>query len=77
MATTSIHYSPVKASSEKHNNREKELDYVRSDLSHLNEKIELDTIANRLNEIKRLVKEKNRAKNAKESHANSRGGGSG
>jgi DNA-binding protein YbaB len=58
MAATSIHYSPVKPSSESHNNREKKLDYVRSDLSHLNEKVELDTIANRLSELKLIIKAK-------------------
>jgi hypothetical protein len=58
MAATSIHYSPVKPSSESHNKREKQLDYVRSDLSYLNERIELDTIANRLSLIKHIVKAK-------------------
>jgi hypothetical protein len=36
MGKSSIHIVPVKAGSEKHNQREKELSYVRSDLSHLN-----------------------------------------
>lgn len=36
MSKSSIHIVPVKAGSEKHNQREKELSYVRSDLSHLN-----------------------------------------
>lgn len=58
MTKTSIHYSPVKASSEKHNKREQKLDYVRDDLSHLNESFEVDTIQNRLNALKSLVKEK-------------------
>lgn len=49
---TSIHVQPVKGGSEQHNKREKELDYVRKDLSHLNEYWEKDTQTNRLEKIK-------------------------
>ena len=37
MGATSIHVQAVKPGSEIHNFREKELDYVRPELSHLNE----------------------------------------
>ena len=50
---TSIHISPVKAGCEQHNRREKELDYVRHELSHLNETWQEDTIENRM----RLIRE--------------------
>lgn len=49
---TSIHVQPVKGGSEQHNKREKELDYVRKDLSHLNEYWEKDTQTDRLEKIK-------------------------
>ena len=49
---TSIHVQPVKGGSEQHNKREKELDYVRKDLSHLNEYWEKDTQTDRLENIK-------------------------
>lgn len=52
MAQTSIHVQPVKGGSEQHNKREKELDYVRKDLSHLNEYWEKDTQTDRLEKIK-------------------------
>lgn len=52
MAKTSIHIEPIKPSSERHNRREKELDYVRKDLTHLNESWEFDSVANRLDAIK-------------------------
>ena len=45
MGKSSIHIVPVKAGSEKHNQREKELSYVRSDLSHLNSSFVLKSIA--------------------------------
>ena len=50
MATkqTSVNVQPVKGGSEEHNKREKQLDYVRKDLSHLNQYWESDTQANRL-----------------------------
>jgi len=49
---TSIHVQPVKGGSEQHNKREKELDYIRPELSHLNEYWEKDTQTNRLATIK-------------------------
>ena len=49
---TSIHVQPVKGGSEQHNKREKELDYVRKDLSYLNEYWEKDTQTDRLENIK-------------------------
>lgn len=52
MAATSINIQPVKGGSEQHNKREKYLDYIRSELSHLNESWEIDTISNRLETIK-------------------------
>lgn len=52
MAATSINIQPVKGGSEQHNKREKNLDYVRPELSHLNESWEIDTISNRLQVIK-------------------------
>jgi hypothetical protein len=51
MALTSINIQPVKAGSESHNLREKELDYVKKELTPLNESISHDTIANRLETI--------------------------
>ena len=55
---TSINVQPAKGGSEQHNKREKELDYVRKDLSHLNQYWENDTQANRLATIKELAKAK-------------------
>lgn len=55
---TSVNVQPVKGGSEEHNKREKELDYVRKDLSHLNQYWESDTQANRLATIKELAKAK-------------------
>lgn len=49
---TSIHVQPVKGGSEQHNKREKELDYIRPELSHLNGYWEKDTQASRLEAIK-------------------------
>jgi hypothetical protein len=45
------------ASSEVHNKREKELDYARQDLSHLNESEILETISDRLAHVKKVYKE--------------------
>lgn len=45
MSKSSIHVLPVKAGSEKHNQREKELSYVRSDLSRLNSSFVVKSIA--------------------------------
>lgn len=49
---TSIHVQPVKGGSEQHNKREKVLDYIRPELSHLNGYWEKDTQASRLEAIK-------------------------
>lgn len=49
---TSIHVQAVKGGSEQHNKREKELDYIRPELSHLNEYWEKDTQQSRLETIK-------------------------
>ena len=49
---TSIHVQPVKGGSEQHNKREKELDYIRPELSHLNEYWEKDTQTDRLENVK-------------------------
>lgn len=56
MAVTSINIQPIKGGSEQHNRREKELDYIRPELSHLNESWEADSIANRLATIKENYK---------------------
>ena len=53
---TSIHIEPVKQGSEQHNRRQKELDYVRKDLTHKNESWEVDTIGNRLSIIQEQYK---------------------
>lgn len=52
MAKTSIHIVPIKPGSEAHNRREKQLDYVRKEFSHLNESWEVDSIENRLTDIR-------------------------
>lgn len=57
MAATSINVQPVKAGSEVHNTRGKELDYVRPELSSRNESWQIDTIADRLETIKENYKE--------------------
>lgn len=49
---TSIHVQPVKGGSEQHNKKEKELDYIRPELSHLNEYWEKDTQTDRLENVK-------------------------
>lgn len=57
MKMTAAHMEACKtASSEVHNKREKELDYVREDLSHLNESEILETISDRLARIKEVYK---------------------
>ena len=58
MAQTSINIQPVKGGSEQHNKREKQLDYVRPDLFHLNEYWESDTQTARLEYCKKNAKEK-------------------
>ena len=55
---TAAHMEPCKCgSSEVHNKREKELDYARKDLSHLNESEILETISDRLAHVKKVYKE--------------------
>ena len=49
---TSIHVQPVKGGSEQHNKKEKELDYIRPELSHLNEYWEKDTQTDRHENVK-------------------------
>lgn len=56
MKQTSVHVQPVKPSSEKHNKREKELDYVRKDLTPTNEYWESRSQSEVLAEDKRLAK---------------------
>lgn len=61
MAQTSVHLKACDiAASETHNKREKELDYVRKDLSHLNESFSYisHSLKTELANIKREVKEK-------------------
>ena len=54
MAKASIHIEPIKSSSEIHNKRLKEFDYIRKDLSEKNEKWEERSIS----EVRREVEEK-------------------
>ena len=60
MSKTSIHIEPCKiGSSEQHNQRLKHLDYVRPELSHLNESwVGVADLPAHLNDIKTLIKEK-------------------
>lgn len=58
MSKSSIHVVPVKAGSEKHNQREKELSYVRSDLSHLNSSFVVKSIAEAKQFTEKNAKEK-------------------
>ena len=55
MGATSIHVQAVKPGSEIHNFREKELDYVRPELSHLNESWVGDSISHRLESAKQDI----------------------
>lgn len=60
MASTSINIQPcIICSSEQHNQRLKELDYVRSDLSHLNEHWQSDdrTLSQHLSEVQRAYQQ--------------------
>lgn len=58
MSKSSIHIVPVKAGSEKHNQREKELNYVRSDLSHLNSSFVVKSVREAKEFAERNCKEK-------------------
>jgi len=60
MSKSSIHIVPVKAGSEKHNQREKELSYVRSDLSHLNSSFVVKSVREAKEFVERNCKEKTR-----------------
>lgn len=55
---TMIRFEPLKEGSERHNKREKELDYVRKDLSALNNYWESDTQAHVIETDKALVKQR-------------------
>lgn len=52
MAKASIHVQAVKATSERHNKREMDLDYVRKDLSYKNESWETEAISSRFEKIR-------------------------
>lgn len=56
MTKSSIHILPVKSGSERHNNRQQELSYVRKDLSHLNESFSLTSIHERTKFLKENCK---------------------
>jgi hypothetical protein len=58
MAKSSIHVSAAKAGSEEHNLREKELEYIRKDLTHKNTKFYRESIAKTLAECKAIYLEK-------------------
>ncbi len=58
MAKTSAHFKPVKPGSEEHNRRLKKLDYVREELTKNNMSWSAQSVADRLEQIKQLVKEK-------------------
>lgn len=58
MGKSSIHIQPVKSGSERHNNREQELNYVRNDLTYQNESFRIESIADRLNFVTENCKEK-------------------
>jgi len=57
MGATSIHIVPIKPSSERHNKREKELDYVHKEHSHLNESYEVRSVAEMQREIEARYRE--------------------
>lgn len=57
MAIASINFKPVKNFSERHNLREQELDYVYSELSVNNESWKIESVKNRLDQIKLICKE--------------------
>lgn len=58
MKMTAAHMEPCKCgSSEVHNKREKELDYARPELSHLNESEILETISDRLKYVKEIYRQ--------------------
>jgi hypothetical protein len=58
MGKSSIHVSATKAGSEEHNLREKELEYIRKDLTYKNTKFYRESIAKTLAECKAIYLEK-------------------
>lgn len=56
MAKTSISVQPIKGGSEMHNKREKDLSYVRPELSHKNESWEADSVSKRTAAVKETYK---------------------
>ena len=62
MGKSSIHIQPVKSGSERHNNREQELDYVRKDLCYKNESFKIESISDRLKFVTENYKEKTKQK---------------
>ena len=58
MGKSSIHIRPVTSGSERHNNRERKLNYVREDLQHLNSSFKVQGIAETRKFIEENVKEK-------------------
>src|ERR1035437_6861351 len=52
-SATSVNVQPIKTGSEEHNRREKELDYVRTDLSPLNESWSTESVSAKLADIKK------------------------
>lgn len=54
---SSIHVKPVKSTSEKHNNREQDLNYVRKDLSHENSSIVMASIKDTRANIEKAYEE--------------------
>jgi hypothetical protein len=59
---TSIHFKNVKDNSELHNRREIDLDYVRKDLSYLNQFWTTDDIITRRKKIEEYCKAKSKRK---------------
>jgi HAMP domain-containing protein len=58
MAKSCARFQPVKPGSEEHNRRLKHLDYVRQELTKNNKSWAAQSVADRLAEVKQLVKEK-------------------
>jgi len=57
MAKTSIHIQPIRSGSEVHNRRTKELDYVRKDLTPLNESLSVSSVDERLEAVRKRYEE--------------------
>ena len=58
MAKSCARFQPVKPGSEEHNRRLKKLDYIREELTKNNMSWSAQSVADRLEQIKQLVKEK-------------------